>query len=300
MPPALPLSFAAPAKINLYLHVTGKRDDGYHLLDSLVAFADCHDTLTFEPSASVSMTNQGPFGEGLPASADNLVIKAALQLRERTGLSDGVHITLTKRLPVASGIGGGSADAAAAIKGLVRFWNLHPGHHGLSGLALGLGADVPICLFGNAAYMGGIGEQIDPLPALPETPLVLVNPGIGVSTPAIFKARSGAFSQTSRFEEEPATSEDLVHLLKAGRRNDLTEPAVALQPVIGDVLDAIADTDNCLLARMSGSGATCFGLYTKPAEARAAAERLQGAHPGWWVQAGTLISDTQRLTPQQE
>jgi 4-diphosphocytidyl-2-C-methyl-D-erythritol kinase len=157
------ITMSAAAKINLYLHVTGKRDDGYHLLDSLVAFAGVHDIITIAAANQLTLINQGPFGEGLPTTADNLVIRAAEQLQDLTGIMDGAQITLTKNLPIASGIGGGSADAAAAIKGLVRHWGIHPGHYDLSGLALGLGADVPICLFGQAAFMGGIGEQIDPV-----------------------------------------------------------------------------------------------------------------------------------------
>ena len=168
-------SITAAAKINLYLHVVGKRDDGYHLLDSLVAFARLHDTLSFQPANQLTLVNQGRFGDGLPITSDNLVLRAAEKLREIVGISEGAQITLTKELPVSSGIGGGSADAAAAIKGLVRLWGIHPGHHDLSGLALSLGADVPICLFGKAAFMGGIGEQITPID-LPEVPMLSDRP----------------------------------------------------------------------------------------------------------------------------
>jgi 4-diphosphocytidyl-2-C-methyl-D-erythritol kinase len=174
------LTLSAPAKLNLYLHVIGRRDDGFHLLDSLVAFAAVHDTLVIEPASQLSLENTGTFGRSLPVSSDNLVMRAAERLRDLAGISEGARITLIKELPVASGIGGGSADAAAAIKGLARLWNLHPGQHDLSGLALDLGADVPVCLFGRPAFMGGIGEQIEPLADLPAVPLVLVNPGVGV------------------------------------------------------------------------------------------------------------------------
>ena len=289
------LSIAAPAKINLYLHVTGKRDDGYHLLDSLVAFAGVHDIITIEPDSDLRLINQGPFGVGLPATTDNLVLRAAEQLRNLAGIVDGAQITLTKNLPIASGIGGGSADAAAAIKGLVRHWGIHPGHHDLSGLALGLGADVPICLYGQAAFMGGIGEQIDPVYELPEAPMVLVNPGVGVPTPAIFKARKAAFSPANRFDDPPASLEDLIELLKNGRGNDLMEPAIQTEPIIGDVLKQIELTQGCQLARMSGSGATCFGFYSTQAEADMAANEIKNAHPEWWSVATRLVSDTRTL-----
>ena len=204
------ITMTAPAKINLYLHVTGKRDDGYHLLDSLVAFAGVHDIITIAAANQLALINQGPFGEGLPTTADNLVMRAAEQLRNLTGIMDGAQITLTKNLPIASGIGGGSADAAAAIKGLVRHWGIHPGHHDLSGLALGLGADVPICLYGQAAFIGGIGEQIEPVYGLPEAPMVLVNPGVGVSTPSIFKARKASFSSAHWINDTPSSFDELI------------------------------------------------------------------------------------------
>lgn len=292
-----PYSIAAPAKINLYLHVTGKRDDGFHLLDSLVAFAAVHDTVSIAPAPSLSLINQGPFGEALPVSSENLVLRAAELLRNRAGISDGAEITLTKRLPIASGIGGGSADAAAAVRGLVQHWGIHPALHDLSGLALELGADVPICLFGQAAFMGGIGEIIDPIELLPPAPLVLVNPGVGVSTPAIFKARTKTFSDTNRFDEAPATIEELVDLLRTNRSNDLTDPAIRTQPVIGDVLTTIDNSAGCRLARMSGSGATCFGLFGSQSEANAAANEIKIHHPDWWVEATHLVSDTRALSP---
>lgn len=291
-----PHTIAAPAKINLYLHVTGKRDDGFHLLDSLVAFAAVHDTLAIEPSSTLSLINQGPFGEGLPVSSENLVLRAATHLRNLAGISDGAQLTLTKRLPIASGIGGGSADAAAAIRGLVRHWGIHPALHDLSGLALELGADVPVCLFGQTAFMGGIGEKIDPVGPLPPAPLVLVNPGVGVSTPAIFKARTAAFSAPNRFDEAPTTVDELVALLQSGRTNDLAEPAIQTQPVIGDVLTDIENTVGCQLARMSGSGATCFGIFAHQFEADAAAVAIKKHHPDWWVEATHLVSDTRALS----
>lgn len=289
------ITMPAPAKINLYLHVTGKRDDGYHLLDGLVAFAGVHDIITIAAANQLKLINQGPFGEGLPTTADNLVIRAAEQLQDLTGIMDGAQITLTKNLPIASGIGGGSADAAAAIKGLVRHWGIHPGHYDLSGLALGLGADVPICLYGQAAFMGGIGEQIEPVYALPEAPMVLVNPGVGVSTATIFKTRKAGFSLAHRFDNTPSSFDELIELLTDNRGNDLMEPAIQTEPIIGDVLKQIELTRGCQLARMSGSGATCFGFYNTQVEADMAASDIKSTHPEWWVVATRLVSDARTL-----
>ena len=211
-------------------------------------------------------------------------------------MSAGARISLVKRLPIASGIGGGSADAAATIRALVRLWELHPGQHDLSGLALDLGADVPVCLFGQAAYMGGVGEQLDPAGQLPEIPMVLVNPGVDVPTPAVFKARTAEFSKPARFTEPPETTEHLIDMLSDGRGNDLMAPALALEPVIGETLAALNATPGCLFARMSGSGATCFGFFKKTTEAEAAVRDLLDAHPERWAVATHLISDTRTLS----
>ncbi len=289
------LSLPAAAKINLYLHVTGKRPDGYHLLDSLVAFATAHDQITIRPANQLSLVIDGPFGRGLPVSDDNLVLRAALQLRALAGIHDGAQITLTKNLPVASGIGGGSADAAATIRGLVRLWQVHPGLHDLSGLALGLGADVPVCLLGRAAYMGGIGELLDPVDDLPAVPLVLVNPAVAVATPEVFTARAGGFSPANRFPAPPSGTDELIELLNDGRGNDLAAPAIGLIPVIGRAIERIAATNGCRMARMSGSGATCFGLYQTQAEADAAALAIGQAEPHWWSVAGHLLSNIHDL-----
>ena len=289
------LSITAPAKINLYLHVTGVREDGYHLLDSLVTFATVHDIIMIEPANNLTLINQGPFGEGLPITADNLVMRAAKKLQKLANIADGARITLTKNLPISSGIGGGSADAAAAIKGLVRHWGVHPSHHNLSDLALELGADVPICLLGQAAFMGGIGEQIDPVYALPEAPMILVNPRVSVSTPAIFKIRKAIFSPTNRFDVTPVTLHKLIDLLKEGRSNDLMEPAIQTEPIIGEVLNQIKMSHGCQLSRMSGSGATCFGFYHTQFEADEAAEMIKNAYPKWWVVATRMVNDVRSL-----
>ena len=282
---------AAPAKINLYLHVTGRRDDGYHELDSLVAFADVHDTVAVSPSATLGQAIDGPFAEALSDEGDNLVLKAARALADRAGVSDGAAIRLTKRLPVAAGIGGGSADAAAALQALTALWSLDVAESTLMDIGLALGADVPICLAGHAAFVGGIGERIDRAPALPVAGIVLANPLEPLATPAVFKARTGPFSTAGRFERPPADAADLAALLD-GRRNDLSEAAVSLCPAIGVVLDRLAACPDVRLARMSRSGATCFALFDTVEAATAQAGVIARDKPDWWVASGRLLSET--------
>lgn len=293
-----PISVPAPAKLNLYLHVTGLRPDGYHVLDSLVAFAGVHDTLRMAPGDDLSLVNEGPYGEDLATDSGNLVFKAAVRLREAAGIQTGAKMVLEKNLPVASGVGGGSADCAAALAGLARMWNVDTGEVNLTQLGLHLGADVPVCLFGRAAFMSGLGEEITAAPSLPPAWLVLVNPGVGLSTPAVFEARRTAqgdeWSLPGRFNESPADAAELADLLRA-RGNDLTDAAIGLQPVIGDVLLALEDTDGVLLARMSGSGATCFGLFNDSDGATRAAVELERAYPQWWVRATPLLDETETL-----
>ncbi|MDR3435976.1 4-(cytidine 5'-diphospho)-2-C-methyl-D-erythritol kinase [Telmatospirillum sp.] len=278
----------APAKVNLYLQVVGRRPDGYHLLDSLVVFAGVGDTITIRPSATLSLTIDGPMAPLLTGTPDNVVLKAARGLAEASGVAPAAAITLTKRLPVAAGIGGGSADGAAALRALCRFWNIAPDETLLSRIGLSLGADLPVCLAGRPTQMAGIGEILSPAVALPPAWLVLVNPRVGVSTPAVFKARHGDFSAPAPLVETLRDVYDLAAALKR-RRNDLAEPAIGLAPVIGDVLAAIGAEADCLLSRMSGSGATCFGLFADEGSAEAAAARLTAAHPNWWVAPAPLV-----------
>ncbi|MGE5203391.1 MAG: 4-(cytidine 5'-diphospho)-2-C-methyl-D-erythritol kinase [Acidobacteriota bacterium] len=279
---------AAPAKLNLYLHVTGRRDDGYHLLDSLVAFADIADVVTAADAEDLTLRVSGPFAAALAAENEtNLVWRAATALSERAGIPARASLALEKTLPVASGIGGGSSDAAAALQALAELWHLDLRERRFAGLAESLGADVPVCLVGCAAWLGGIGERVSPVPALPDCAVVLANPGIAVATPAVFKARVGAFSPPARFDA-PRDVAGLVAAL-AQRRNDLTDAAISLAPDIAEVLRALASEPGALLTRMSGSGATCFALFAEPAGARAAATRLAAARPRWWIAAGRLI-----------
>jgi 4-diphosphocytidyl-2-C-methyl-D-erythritol kinase len=273
----------APAKVNLFLRVVGRRADGYHLLQSLAVFAGAHDVVAAAPADALTLTLDGRFGAALAVQADNLVLLAARALADSCGVRGGAALSLEKNLPVASGIGGGSADAAAALRALVRLWNLDVPADTLARLALGLGADVPVCLARQSAVMQGVGDILRPAPALPPFGLLLVNPGVGVATPAVFRARDGGFSAPAVLPAGWADAREMAGAL-AALGNDLQVPALRLCPVIGDVLAAIAAAPGCLLAQMSGSGATCFGLFGSAAEAAGAAGLCR--LPGWWAWGG--------------
>lgn len=280
----------APAKLNLYLHVTGRRDDGYHELDSLVSFAALADRLEIAPAEALCLTVTGPFAPAL-GTADNLAARAAAALADRLGRPAGVRIALEKRIPVAAGLGGGSADAAAVLRGLARLWRLDAEHAcALQETALALGADVPVCLASGATYMAGIGEVLSAPPRLPPCAALLVNAGVPVPTGAVFAARRGPFSDPARFDESPADAPALAALLRA-RRNDLEQPALAQAPVIGHVLARLDAAPGCLLARMSGSGGTCFGLFEDEATAAGAAGAIARDHPNWWLHPTRLVHD---------
>ncbi|SCA55662.1 4-diphosphocytidyl-2-C-methyl-D-erythritol kinase [Candidatus Terasakiella magnetica] len=276
------------AKVNLYLHVCGRRDNGYHELDSLIVFAQTGDILSFEEAEDITLEVSGPmapFLDGEPA--DNLVLKAAHGLRALSGLEKGARITLDKRLPVAAGIGGGSGDGAAALKGLCELWQIFPDPMGLEELALSLGADVPICMKAHANHVAGIGEKITPLPPLPDCWMVLVNPMVAVSTPAVFKARTAEFSPAAPMGGEYGF-EGFIEALKE-RQNDLMAPAMEIAPEIKPVLEAISAQPACRLSRMSGSGATCFGLFEHEEAAKEALDQLKSIQPSWWVSLGKII-----------
>lgn len=268
-----PIEGFAPAKINLTLHVTGQRKNGYHLLDSLVVFADVGDRLVLDPDAPLGLTVSGPRAAGVPCDGRNLVLKAAAHL----GVTRGA-MHLEKHLPAAAGIGGGSSDAATALGLYAKAFG-----RDLPDEDVALGADVPVCLQRRATRMAGIGEVLSEVPDLPPLPAVLVNPGVDVPTPAVFKALARKDSppmpaQLPRFADVKAWAAWL-----GTQRNDLEPPARAQAPEIVDALGAISAQEDCLLARMSGSGATCFGLFGSPSAAQAAAARLAAAQPGWWV-----------------
>ncbi len=282
IPVAPALEEAAPAKVNLALHVVGRRDDGYHLLDSLVVFTRVGDRLRASPGDDITLSLAGPMAMDLSAH-DNLVVKAAEALRLAAGKPRlGARLVLEKHLPVASGIGGGSADAAATVRLLTRLWRLDTETVGLARLATGLGADVPVCIASRPARMGGIGEILEPFEGVPDLPMVLVNPRCAVSTPEVFRHlfrrdNAGLPALPAGF----SGPEDVADYL-ARCRNDLEPAAMALEPLIAEVVAALAATPGCLIARMSGSGATCFGIYRDTAAAAAAAAALAGRHPGWW------------------
>jgi 4-diphosphocytidyl-2-C-methyl-D-erythritol kinase len=281
------MAMLARAKVNLYLHVTGKRADGYHLIDSLIVFADAGDEIALAPADRLLLTIDGPFAAGLEAGPDNLALRAAHALQGFLGIRAGAAIRLTKNLPVASGIGGGSADAAATLSGLCRLWDVAPNRAALHRIAAKLGADVPVCLDGTASFVGGIGEELAPARGLPPAWLLLANPGIATPTPAVFKARQGPFSKAARWSEPPRDFGDLATRLRA-RANDLTEAAISVTPAIGDVLPALAVLPGCALARLSGSGASCFGLFADERDARAAEAKLHATHPDWWIVAARM------------
>jgi 4-diphosphocytidyl-2-C-methyl-D-erythritol kinase len=276
----------APAKVNLYLHVTGRRQDGYHLLDSLTVFADIADKLEVVPSGRLTVAFEGPYATSLLAD-DNSVLKAAERLRAYAKAGAGAAITLHKYLPVAGGIGGGSADAAATLRLLLRFWNIRVPQQDLEAMALALGADVPACLRSSSLYMEGIGERIEQGPRLAGLHAVLANPGRQLKTQEVFAAYKPPFSTPPRHPASFATPSACAEFLHKAR-NDLEPPAVALMPEIAVVKDALKGQKDCLLARMSGSGATCFGLFASAASAQDAAGKLRAEHPAWWVEATGL------------
>jgi len=288
----LPLTTRAPAKINLTLHVRGRRADGYHDLESLVAFAGTGDAVSLEPADGLSLTVAGPTAGLAGRDADNLILKAARHLAERVpGLRTGAF-HLVKRLPVAAGIGGGSSDAAAALRLLARLNGLPLSHPALHEAARLTGADVPVCLDPRARMMQGVGDILGPPLRLPRLFAVLVNPRVPVETPTVFKALGLAPGQALSREAHPPWAEAaspaaIVSALRTCR-NDLEPPARAVQPLVGEALAELARLDGCRLSRMSGSGATVFGLFDDCIRSAAAAQRLRRARPGWWVKATSL------------
>ncbi|MFO1107918.1 MAG: 4-(cytidine 5'-diphospho)-2-C-methyl-D-erythritol kinase [Bradyrhizobium sp.] len=284
------------AKVNLTLRVVGRRTDGYHDLESVVAFADCADRLSLTPGPELTLKTVGPLAAACGELSDNLVLKAARLLGAVVpGLKTGTFV-LDKLLPVAAGIGGGSADAAAALRLLARLNALSLDDERMQEVALEVGADVPVCLASRACDMTGVGDKLMPL-SPPKMPAVLVNPCVPVATKDVFAAlglRHGELRvgvadvmTGASWPEEGGSLEEWVEALAAGT-NDLEEPAMRIQPVIGEVIAALNGTNGAWLARMSGSGATCFALYENTAEAQRAADRVRLDHPSWWVHSGTL------------
>ena len=286
----------ARAKVNLTLRVVGRRVDGYHDLESVVAFCDCADRLVFGVGPALSLVIRGPGAQDCGEVSDNLVLKAARLLGDRvSGLRAG-RFTLDKVLPVAAGIGGGSADAAAALRLLARVNGLALDDPRIIEVARLTGADVPVCLASRACVMTGIGETLQPL-SLPKMPCVLVNPRVAVATKDVFAAlglRHGelrvGIADVIRAPAWPDGDRSLDRWIErlSAAGNDLEAPARSIQPAIGQVLAALGNADGARLARMSGSGATCFAIFDTDVAARRAAQTIQRAHPPWWVHAGVL------------
>ena len=286
----------ARAKVNLTLRVVGRRADGYHDLESVVAFADCADRLTLTSGPELSLKTTGPLAEACGETADNLVLKAARLLAERVPDLKLGEFILDKVLPVAAGIGGGSADAAAALRLLARLNGMALDDPRLKDVALSTGADVPVCLASRACDMAGVGETLMPL-SLPKLPCVMINPRVPVATKDVFKAlglRNGELLvgasdviEAPAWPEAGASIADWVEALSAVV-NDLETPAMRIQPAIAEVLSASRSADGAMLARMSGSGATCFAIFANGAAAQRAAQMILHDHPAWWVHAGEL------------
>lgn len=282
---------AAPAKVNLALHVTGRREDGYHLLDSLVVFADIADELEARPAQSDGLHIVGPFAQGLGSGPSNLVLRAITAFRAHWPgqVLTGVAITLTKNLPVAAGLGGGSADAAAALRLMAQLSRQPVDMSELMNLGSHLGADVPVCLLSRPALMAGTGELVTPLAGFPPLFLVLVNPMLPVSTADVFRRLERRDNDPLPGLPTPLTRPAQLGVWLAETRNDLEGPAVALVPAIGALKAHLAGTPGCMMARMSGSGATVFGLFGSGAQAHQAAHDMRALWPQLWVAAAPVI-----------
>jgi 4-diphosphocytidyl-2-C-methyl-D-erythritol kinase len=279
----------APAKINLFLHITGKRDDGYHLLQSVMVFVDVGDALEFSPHDSLFLDVEGPFAADMPPPHNNLIYKAAQLLAAEYNVPMRARITLKKRLPVASGIAGGSSDAATALRGLARLWGLPEEKDRLRRLGEKLGADVPACIARRAVWTEGIGERVTPLLDMPAMHFILVNPMVATPTPEVFRRYREKFSPLLQFSGRRKSMQEWIADLKL-YRNDLTRAAMGVTPEIRAVLEALRATPNCHFARLSGSGATCFGVFDHAQASAAAMNKLKQEHPDWWISPANLIA----------
>ncbi|MGB0411046.1 MAG: 4-(cytidine 5'-diphospho)-2-C-methyl-D-erythritol kinase [Pikeienuella sp.] len=282
-----PFAETARAKVNLFLHIRGQRPEGYHTLDSFVVFPGLGDRVEAAHGTGLSLSVSGPFGDGLGTGLDNLTLAAAAALSDRIATRPGAALRLEKNLPVAAGIGGGSADAGAALRLLARMWDDVP-HGDLDDIAFALGADAPMCLAQRPAIIGGVGERLAPPPAFPGFWLVMINPMQPLSTAEVFGALTERNNPAG--PPPPARFLDLGHLTSwlSTCRNDLEAPARALRPVIAQCLSALSWHRDCRFARMSGSGATCFGMFATEQEALGAAQEIRVNEPGWWVAAAPV------------
>ena len=286
----------AHAKVNLSLQITGRRNDGLHYLESIVGFADVCDRITLTRSDSITLSVTGPESHHLVTHDENLAYQAAVWLKARCKIADGVDIVLNKHLPVSAGLGGGSADAAATLKACQKIWGVTlDTPSGSPKLTADLGADIPACLYGQAALIRGIGDSVSPVAPWPKTWLVLVNPRQPLSTADVFRQFSGPFANKENDNlaqvDWGKSAQDFADALKS-RENNLTEHASILVPSIKDVLSALENVPTCLLARMSGSGPTCFGLFAHEKDAREAASELGEKRGNWWIRSSPLLSQT--------
>lgn len=288
---AEPIGQLAPAKVNLALHITRRREDGYHDLESLVVFVDLADELEAVPAAKDSLTIGGPFGRGLGSGDTNLVARAVAAFRARwpAAVSTGLALHLTKNLPVAAGIGGGSADAAAALRLMASLSSQPIALTDLADMAARLGADVPACLVSAPLVARGVGEVLAPLPQFPACHIVLVNPMIPLATADVFRRLRAHDNYPLPELPSPLTRPAQLGIWLAETRNDLQPPAIKLVPVIGDIIEQLGETSGCILARMSGSGATVFGLFGSSGQAHQAAQVMRAANPDHWVAAASLL-----------
>jgi 4-diphosphocytidyl-2-C-methyl-D-erythritol kinase len=283
----------APAKLNLTLNITGRRTDGYHLLDSMFVFCGLHDVIMVEADDSLRFAHtSGPFVGAMGAIDDNLVMRAARMLQTEAGIHMGAHISLVKNIPVAAGLGGGSADAAATLNALNHLWGLNWSPARLEALAAQLGADIPACIQSMPVIARGIGDLLSPAPTMPQLGLLLVNPLVPTPTPAVFKvfAEANPVLPGKTTGALPSHFTDLAELVAAiaPRGNDLTDAAISVQPVIADVLASLRVTSHVKHVGLSGSGASCFALYDNIRDAEEAGERLKSAQPIWWCWVGGL------------
>ncbi len=281
----------ARAKVNLTLHVLGRRPDGYHELESLVVFADFGDVLSFSPALEDSLSMEGPFAGAV--DGENLVLKAKRAVAGWIGKDIHGDFRLIKNIPVAAGLGGGSSDAAAAIRILFAAYGNGTDWESFGGRAAAIGADVPVCLHRKAAWMCGLGERVTPVRFVSPLPAVLVNPRVKLSTAEVFKRLAAPPYDPGESSHAPLTNEDFETPESAARwlqqgRNDLEAPAIALEPAVKSVLDALRSQEGCLLARLSGSGPTCFGLFPSDEAAGKAVEAMTSARPAWWAVATAL------------
>lgn len=282
------LSANAYAKINLYLHITGKRDDGYHLLDGMVIFADIYDHIEVHDSEIINVLTLGEFAGHIDDS-ENIALLAARLLAARADINYGAEIILTKNLPVAAGIGGGSSDAAAVLKLLNKLWEVNWSDQKLAAISLPLGADVPMCVIGKAAHISGIGEMVKPFSLkLPEMYLLLANPGFKIKSADIYKMGVKNHGGRVDWKDIPEDINGFCSFLSK-TRNDLEENAIEAYPIVENVKRTISAQEGCLFARMSGSGPTCFGIFKEKSEADKAAAAIKSANPKWWVKSTTVL-----------